>query len=527
MDFLSNTHLSTGSVLGICAGLYITYSILSALLAALSNQSRYLRSQPWVGIKANWFAKFRSSLASITGTRDFVFEGYQNFSKNNKIFALPSFASKSWVMIPPTKIRELLAKPDHEVDLRGVLKELIASYWTGDEDIAGSGIHLDVIRHQLTRKLELFTADIHTELEQGFNEQWNATKDEWLTVTALESSMMIVSRAANRVFSGVELCRNEEYLDRTRMYSSGLFAIAGLINLMPLWLRPILAPPMVIWNRRHQTVCKKTAVPEIERRLKVIQSGDAKGAETDALTWIIENAINSRDPAELNPDKICRRLVRLNMVAIHTTSITITNVLLDLYSSPRAEDFVEGLREECSRVLAEHGGKWTKAAVNDLVRIDSTIKESMRYSSLAIVGIMREVVKEDGIDLGNGIHLPKGVRIGAPNVAIHRDPTYYPNPDEFDAFRFAKARDSLDEKGQVLEKRGQNIVTTGEDFVAFGHGRHACPGRFFASQEMKLMLAYIVMNYDVKLPGPRPRNMDIKINSVPPPKAQLMVRRRQ
>ncbi|KAF2173523.1 hypothetical protein M409DRAFT_61895 [Zasmidium cellare ATCC 36951] len=515
MELFGATHLSTGSALAIFAGLYIAYSILYAFVASLSAQSKYLRSQPWIGLKAKWFAKYRAGMASITGTRDFLFEGYESFSKNNQLFAIPSFATKPWVLIPPTKIRELLAKPDDEVDLRGVLKEMVASYWTGDEDIAGSGIHLDVIRQQLTRKLELFTEDIHVELEQGFQEHWNAGKDKWLAVTGLDTCMKIVSRAANRVFSGVELCRNEEYLERTRLYSQGIFTIAGLINLMPSWLRPLLAPPMVQLNRRHLAVCKKTAVPEIKRRLERIQSGSEKEPETDALTWIIENAINTGDPAEINPDKICRRLVRLNMVAIHTTSITITNALLDLFGSARAQDFVDGLREECYRVLAEHGGEWTKAAVSDLVRVDSTIKESMRFSSLAMVGVMREVVKEDGIDLGDGIHLPKGVRIGAANVAIHRDPVYYPNPDD------------LDEKSQVLEKRNQAIVTTGENFIAFGHGRDACPGRFFASQEMKLMLAYIVMNYDVKLPGPRPQSIDIKISSVPPPTAQFLVRRRQ
>lgn len=97
------------------------------------------------------------------------------------------------------------------------------------------------------------------------------------------------------------------------------------------------------------------------------------------------------DPVEMDPKRITRRLMRLNMVAIHTTSVTITNALLDLYSSPRAEEYVAGLREECERVLKQHGGQWNKTAVNELYRIDSTIKESMRFSSLGITGLMRKV----------------------------------------------------------------------------------------------------------------------------------------
>ena len=70
-------------------------------------------------------------------------------------------------------------------------------------------------------------------------------------------------------------------------------------------------------------------------------------------------------------------------------------------------------------------------------------------------------------------------------------------------------------------------MTTSESFLPFGHGRHSCPGRFFASQEMKLMLAHIVMNYDVKIDGPRPKNIEIKGAAFPDAKAKLLVRLRQ
>lgn len=209
-------------------------------------------------------------------------------------------------------------------------------------------------------------------------------------------------------------------------------------------------------------------------------------SQTDALQWVIEEAYKRNDPAELDAGKICRRLVRLNMVAIHTTSITITNTLLDLYSSPRTEEFVEGLREEVSRVLAANGGKWTKAIVNDLVRIDSTIKESIRCSSLGIVGLTRMVTSPDGIDLGDGIHVPSGVRVAAPIAGIHRDPRNYANPDEYDAFRFSPSREVLGENGQILDKRAQGIVTTSDAFLTFGHGKHACPGRFFGKHAIRL-----------------------------------------
>ncbi|KAF7352017.1 hypothetical protein MVEN_01163900 [Mycena venus] len=51
------------------------------------------------------------------------------------------------------------------------------------------------------------------------------------------------------------------------------------------------------------------------------------------------------------------------------------------------------------------------------------------------------------------------------------------------------------------------MVVPDVKYLSFGLGRHACPGRFFAVNELKLMLAHILENYDLKLDGPtRPPN---------------------
>lgn len=79
------------------------------------------------------------------------------------------------------------------------------------------------------------------------------------------------------------------------------------------------------------------------------------------------------------------------MVAIHTTSMTISNAVMDLYSSPDAAEFIDGIRKECTRVLKKHDGEWTKRAINELYRIDSTLRESMRRSDLGWLAVNRMV----------------------------------------------------------------------------------------------------------------------------------------
>ena len=58
---------------------------------------------------------------------------------------------------------------------------------------------------------------------------------------------------------------------------------------------------------------------------------------------------------------------------------------------------------------------------------------------------------------------------------------------------------------------------------------HTSPGRFFAANELKAMLAFIVLNYDLKLAndGPRPENRCFGASVIPDPSADIMIRKRQ
>ena len=114
-------------------------------------------------------------------------------------------------------------------------------------------------------------------------------------------------------------------------------------------------------------------------------------SQEDGLQWIIDECYKKHDPKQLEPARVTHRLLMLNLVAIHSTSFTTTNTILDLYSSSPSDGFVDGLREECDRALADSDGIWTKEAITRLSRVDSTIKESMRFSNFGIVALPRRV----------------------------------------------------------------------------------------------------------------------------------------
>lgn len=86
------------------------------------------------------------------------------------------------------------------------------------------------------------------------------------------------------------------------------------------------------------------------------------------------------------------------------------------------------------------------------------------------------------------------------------------------------------EKGEDVKRRGDAAaaaVETDECFTAWGIGKYACPGRFFAVDLVKMILAHVLVDYEVENLCERPDNLWIEYNVVLPPGATLKVRRRK
>ena len=99
--------------------------------------------------------------------------------------------------------------------------------------------------------------------------------------------------------------------------------------------------------------------------------------------------------------------------------------------------------------------------------------------------------------LSNGQTIPAGVTVETPSHAVYHDPEYYSDgepPDVFDGFRFYKLRQA----GGATEHARNQFVTTNEQNLMFGYGPRACPGRFFAAAEIKMLLAKLLLNFDFK-----------------------------
>lgn len=323
-----------------------------------------------------------------------------------------------------------------------------------------------------------------------------------------------------------------------------IFLGGVIINATPKFIRPAagVAIGLVchILFRRASKIC----LPFVKARLEqtAMLRSDPEYCwvpPRDGLQWIIEESYASGDIGQLAPEIICKRLLLVNDISLHTTSFTVHNVILDLLSADPSKAYIESLREECEQVLTEAGGSWTVEAVNKLKLVDSTIRESIRLTPIASVGLPRTVVHPNGTQLENyGVRIPYGTTIATPIEAIHYDEDIYANARRFDPFRFAQPGaagnvfDNLSEGATAdkeLKPRNKPLLSASLDeaFLGFGFGKHACPGRFFALNEMKIFIAHMIINYDLQpLSKKRPELIDFLWLKLPFHGGKVRVRRR-
>ena len=131
---------------------------------------------------------------------------------------------------------------------------------------------------------------------------------------------------------------------------------------------------------------------------------------------------------------------------------------------------------------------------------------------------MRRLAMKDTL-LSDGTMVPKGTKL---LVSTHKswDPAIYPEPEKFDGYRFLRIREQGNETAQ--------FVSISPQALGFGLGDLACPGRFFATNELKIILSHLLLKYDFKLAPnavttPEFQTLFMLSNT----KANILVRRRE
>ncbi|XP_076417023.1 cytochrome P450 3A25-like [Peromyscus maniculatus bairdii] len=157
------------------------------------------------------------------------------------------------------------------------------------------------------------------------------------------------------------------------------------------------------------------------------------------------------------------------------TSTSISFVMYQLATHPAVQ---KKLQDEIDRALPNKAPATYDALMN-MEYLDMVVNETLRLYPAA--NRLERISKKD-VEI-NGVFIPKGTVVMVPTYPLHRDPEYWPEPEEFCPERFSK-----ENKGSI------NPYV----YLPFGNGPRNCLGMRFALISMKFAVVRVLQNFTLQ-----------------------------
>ncbi|KAL4972047.1 cytochrome P450 [Aspergillus desertorum] len=331
----------------------------------------------------------------------------------------------------------------------------------------------DVVRMKLTQSLGNVTKPLSDETTVALQKIWTDDPD-WHAIPLRQTILDMVAQLSSKVFLP--------------------------LRMWPAFTRRAVAPfvPRVRKIRAELEETRRIITPVLEKRKAEKQAAIADGKTparyNDAMEWM-EQCAKGR--------------------AIHTTSDMLTQVLYDICGH---DGLVDELRQEVLTLIAAEG--WQKATLYKLKLMDTVLKESQRVKPIGIISMHR--LAEKTIKLSDGTVIPKRSNLIVSSQRMW-DVSIYPSPEKFDPYRFLRLRETPGHETSA------QFVSPSPEHMGFGFGKHACPGRYFAANEIKIALCHILLKYDFQLTeawkNPRPIAWGMGLSAEP--RAMMEIRRKK
>ncbi|KAJ5102670.1 hypothetical protein N7532_003199 [Penicillium argentinense] len=501
---------------------------ISAFWQDLADEIPHFRI-PVVG--RTWYDLFNKKARArfTSGARELIREG---FAKGADIFQV--MGQKPLVVLHPKFIDEIKNHPSLSFE-GATAKMFFENRIPGFEPFHqgnGNKVLVDMVRTKLTQSLGSLTIPLSQESADVAKEMFphptvrhaSQTKTkppmlignaEWVSYNFAAKIPYVVARVSTRAFLGREVARNEDWIDISVNYAINAFNAARELRQWPSILRPLVHNflPSAQKLRKNLVLGRSIIDKELQRR-ELIRQGKLpqdESRQVDTLDWIDE--ISESLNRTVN---VAHAQMALSLAAIHTTSNLFTNIMYDLAAHP---ELMQPLRDEIRAVVAEDGCL-KKTSLLKLKLMDSVMKETQRLSPVSMVSLNRLALAE--IPLSDGTVIPKGATLGV-SAHVNHDESIYPDAGTYNGYRFYNKRQ---QPGN--EQRFQFVTTTTESF-GFGHGVHACPGRFFAANETKIFLIHLLLKYDWQLKEDRgrPANFEHGTEIITDPTVELLFRSRE
>lgn len=193
-------------------------------------------------------------------------------------------------------------------------------------------------------------------------------------LNALELVLRLISQPTSRVFVGAPLCREPGWNKAATGYAAMVHTTIEVLREYPRFTHRFVAPFLSCIKQLnlHLKAADHFLQPLIR---KSIENVSHDGESINLVQWMLESAQGT----DRNPKVLVRKLLLVNMAAIHTTSATLWHILMDLCAMP---EYIEILRQEIATATAQ--GALTVSVLNSMEKTDSFMKESQRMNQVGL-----------------------------------------------------------------------------------------------------------------------------------------------
>ncbi|EKM60051.1 uncharacterized protein PHACADRAFT_138482 [Phanerochaete carnosa HHB-10118-sp] len=460
-------------------------------------------------------------------------DGY--VKSKGRIFKIPQLTGWLVLVSGDELVEELLTADEDTLSPAAAVADIFQTDYTSGKSVHENTYHIGVLQTALNGNLAMILSSVLDEFTVSpppffFFEILSLVG--WTSLGVASIFARIVCRASNRAFIGLPVCTSARFLAKGFGFAMNIVLGGAWLNCFPGSLKPVAAFLLNMATGYHRRMLQHLG-PVVEDRKRQLANHGKDYAEkppsllrTDMLSWLIDSA--PRDH-QLSTENLVLRVPTVNFLAIHTTSQSFVHALYNL--APGSE-YVGPLREEVQECLWKDVTLWTEEALNHCWKLDSFLKESQRTNGLGALCLPRKTMKPHFFR--DGTWLPKGAILGASQTASHSAPENITDASTFDGFRFYRARGRVAQKDKIRytseyfkEQRSEDwkhgFTGTSLQYLTFGGGRHICPGCFFTTLELKCMVAYVLLNYDVRMADTGARPADVWQGSVSKPSRNAKV----
>ncbi|KAG2150821.1 cytochrome P450 [Suillus clintonianus] len=178
---------------------------------------------------------------------------------------------------------------------------------------------------------------------------------------------------------------------------------------------------------------------------------------------------------QLSDDEMAYLAGSLFGAGADTTAVAIMYVVMASACYPKAQEKVQ---EQLDIVVGRDRAP-TFDDYNSLPQIEAFMLECLRWRPVTTIGFAHRASADI---VYKGMLIPEGAIVFGNHWAISRDPSVYPNPDQFDPERW------LNSDGKIRDDI---------KFPSFGFGRRICPGRHVANRSVFINAALLLWSFKI------------------------------